>query len=194
MALTRKLLQGMGLTEEQIETIITEHTTVTTSLKDRIDELQKEADELVTTKKALEDLQKEVKDNDWKGKYEKEHEDFDTYKKDVASKETVGKVKEAYKKLLLECKVSDKCIDAVIRATDFKDMKLTEDGKLENAEELKKTIASDWSGFISTKDVKSTGNPETPPGNGTSNGGGSARAKELATKYYEEKYGKIKEE
>lgn len=192
MALTRKLLQGMGLTEEQIESIITEHTTVTTGLKDKIDALQKDSDELVTTKKALEDLQKDVNDNDWKGKYEKEHGDFETYKKDVASKETAGKVKEAYRKLLAECKVSDKCIDSVIRATDFKDMKLTEDGKLDNADKLKEDINSNWSGFITTTEKKPSGNPATPPGDDGS--GVPSKAGQIARKYYEEKYGKIKED
>lgn len=192
MALTRKLLQGMGLTEEQIETIITEHTTVTTVLKDKIDTLQKDSDALATTKKELEDLKKDISDNDWKGKYEKEHTDFDTYKKDVESKEAVGKIKSAYKKLLNECKVGDKHIDAVLKVTDFSNMKVGEDGNLENADKLKEAIATEWSGFITTTKKEPSGNPETPPGGDGS--GNVSRAGQLAKQYYEEKYGKAKED
>ena len=192
MALTRKMLAGMGLSEEQIESIITEHTAVTTSLKDKADELQTKLDGLGDVQKKLDELEKSIEKDDWKGRYEKEHKDFEAFKKDTEGKETTAKLKSAYKKLLTEAKVGDKQIDSILKVTDFSAMKLTEDGNLENAEELKKNIATDWAGFIQTTETKPHDNPENPPaGNGNST---VSNAGKLARQYYEEKYGKIKED
>lgn len=196
MALTRAMLRGMGLTEEQIGAIIEEHTTVTSALKDQVadykeqvTELKEKSSELDKVQKELDDLKKDIQDNDWKGKYDKEHGDFERYKTDVESKEKTTKVKNAYKKLLAECKVGDKHVDSIMRVTDFKDMKLGEDGVLEGAEELKKKIGSDWSGFITTQETHGAG-VETPPAGGESGKGGTGRAAELAAKYHDNLYGK----
>ena len=51
MALTRAMLKGMGLTEEQISAIIDEHTSVTTALKDQIKEYKEQADRLPEVQK-----------------------------------------------------------------------------------------------------------------------------------------------
>ena len=40
MALTRAMLRGMGLTDEQISAIIDEHTNVTSALKDQIADIR----------------------------------------------------------------------------------------------------------------------------------------------------------
>lgn len=193
MALTRAMLKGMNLTEEQVSAIIDEHTSVTSALKEQINEFKEKAEKLPAVEKELEDLKKDVADNDWKGKYNKEHEQFEAYKTEISAKETASKVQDAYKKLLAECKVGDKHVGSIIRVTDFKDMKLKEDGTLENADALKEKINSDWSGFISTEGTKGADVSTPPAGSGAENGGGSSRAAELAAKYHENLYGKGKE-
>lgn len=194
MALTRAMLKGMGLTDEQVSAIIEEHTSVTSGLKDQIKEYKEDAEKLPGVQKELDDLKKDVEENDWKGKYTKEHEDYEKYKTDVADKEKSAKLKSAYTKLLNECKVGEKHIDSILRVTDFKDMKLTDDGSLEGADKLKEQIATDWSGFITSIDTKPAG-VETPPAGGKPDGGSSNRAAELAAKYTGNLYGtKSKEE
>ena len=47
MALTRRFLKGMGLTEEQVDTIIEAHTEVTDGLKEQINQYKADADKLV---------------------------------------------------------------------------------------------------------------------------------------------------
>ena len=135
-----------------------------------------------------------IKDNDWKGKYDKEHADFETYKKDVASRETTAKIRSEYKKLLADCKVGEKHVDSILRVTDFSKMKLAEDGKLDGAEDLKKTISSDWSGFITSTGEKPSETPETPPDNNGAESKKTGRAAELAAKYHDNLYGKAKED
>lgn len=194
MALTRAMLKGMGLTDEQISAVIEEHTSITSALKEQIKEYKEEAEKLPGIQKELENLKKDVADNDWKGKFDKEHEDFEKYKSDVIAKETLNKTKAAYKKLLAECKVGDKHIDSILRVTDFKDMKLKEDGTLDGADALKEKINADWSGFISTEGTKGAGVETPPAGKGGNDNGSTGRAAQLAAKFHDNLYGKTKEE
>lgn len=194
MALTRAMLKGMGLTEEQISAIIDEHTNVTSALKDQIKEYKADAEKLPDIQKELDDLKKDTSASDWEKKYNDEHSAFEKYKTDVDNKEKSEKIKSAYKKLLSECKVGDKHLDSIIRVTDFSEMKLTEDGSLEGADKLKEKIGSDWSGFISTKETKPSEHPATPPdGNGDPDSNRTGRAAQLAAKYHDNMYGKVKE-
>lgn len=194
MALTRSMLKGMGLTDEQVGAIIDEHTSVTDALKAQRDELKDKADQLVKVQEQLENLKKDVEDNDWKGKYDKEHDDFEKYKAEISNKEKAEKVKSAYRKLLKECEINDKHMDSIVRVTDFSNMELTEDGNFEDAEKLKESIKSEWAGFIPEK--KTTGaDVDNPPGDGTNpDAKKTGRAAELAAKYHDNLYGKAKED
>lgn len=194
MALTRSMLKGMGLTEEQVSAIIEEHTNVTTALKDKIKSFEENAESLEVVQKELDELKEDVKKNDWQKKYEDEHTAFENFKNDIASKETANKIKSAYKKLLDECKVGEKHIDSILRVTDFENMKLDKDGNLEESDKLKEAIQSDWSGFISTKETKGTDVDNPPDGKSGEDGKKTGRAAELAAKYHDNLYGKVEKE
>lgn len=170
MALTRKMLSGMGLTAEQVDAIIEEHTSVTQGLIADRDKYKADAEKLPGVQKQLDDLQKG--DNDWKTKYEKEHNDFESFKKDVNGKEEAAKVRDAYQQLLEDAGVASKHIKTVLRVTDFSEMKLDKDGNLEGADKLTEKIKSDWSDFISTTSTKGAG-VQDPPAKG-----GKAKTKE----------------
>lgn len=170
MALTRKMLSGMGLTAEQVDAIIEEHTNVTQGLIADRDKYKADAEELPKVQKQLDDLQKG--DNDWKTKYEKEHNDFESFKKDVSDKESAAKVRDAYQRLLEDAGVASKHLKTVLRVTDFSGMKLDKDGNLEGADKLTESIKSDWSDFISTTSTKGAG-VQDPPAKG-----GKAKTKE----------------
>lgn len=194
MALTRAMLKGMGLTEEQIGAIIEEHTNVTTSLKDQIKTYKADAEKLADVQKELDDLKKDTSANDWQDKYEKEHKAFDDYKKDLAAKEKTAKVKAAYRTLLTEEKVGEKHIESILKVTDFSQMSLDDKGNLVDADKLKKSIKDEWGGFIPTTETQGAG-PDNPPEN---NGGGKpagqlSRAAMLARNYHNNLYGKVKE-
>lgn len=100
----------------------------------------------------------------WKDKYDALKTQFDTFKTEQTAKENLAKLHSAYKELLKGESIDPKRYDVIIRATDFKGMKLGEDGKLENADALKKDIGENWAEFKVTQQTKGA-TVETPPAN-----------------------------
>lgn len=84
MALTRKSLKAMGLTDEQVDSIAEEHGETVRAFKQEIEDLKKQVAEGENAKTELESLKK----GDFKAKYEKEHGDFEAYKKQIADEKT----------------------------------------------------------------------------------------------------------
>lgn len=158
MALTRSLLNGMGLTAEQIAAVIEAHTDTVNGLKEEIDKHKTKADEATNELKNLKE-----QGNEWQTKYEKEHSDFEAYKADQAKAATKNAVKDAYKALLKEAGVSEKRIDAIMKVTDTTEMKLDESGKLVDADKHAETIKNDWSEFITNKGQQGAGVDNPPP-------------------------------
>ena len=186
MAFSRAFLKSCGLTDEQISSVIEEHTSV-------VDALKKERDAYKTDADKLPDLQRELQTlkggEDFKAKYEKEHQDFETYKAEQAKNEQLEKVKAAYRKLLVDEKINEKRLDGIIRLTDFEKIKLDKDGNLADMKTLKENIGKEWGEYrVSTheKDHK----PETPPekDNGDTNTG----IREMTAKWHAAKYGETK--
>lgn len=193
MALTRAMLKGMGLTEEQVSAIIEEHTNVTSALKDQIKQYKVDAEKLPDVTKELEELKKEsVSASDWEKKFNDEHTAFEDYKSKISEKEKLEKVKSAYKKLLTDCKVGEKHVDSIVRVTDFSNMTVAEDGTLNDADKLTEAIKSDWNGFISTKKTGGA-DVDNPPGGEGGEGKKTGRAAQLAAKFHDNLYGKTKE-
>lgn len=165
MAVTRSMLKGMGLTDEQVSAIIEEHANTVSGLKSEIERYKADATKLPEVQKELDDLKKGG--DDWKDKYEKEHKAFTDYKTEVADKESLAKVQSAYKKLLSDNKVGDRHLDSILKVTDFSKMKLGEDGKLVDEQKLVESIKSDWSGFITTSHTQGADVSTPPAGAGT---------------------------
>lgn len=169
MALTRGMLKGMGLTEEQVGAIIDEHVATIEGLKADRDKYKADAEALPETQKKLEDLKKKLEssdDNEWQDKYKKEHEDFENYKAQVAEEKREDECKNLYKELLLSNGVGESHIDSILRVTDFKEIKTGEDGKLENTDKLTEEIKTAWAGFITSKSAQGA-SVENPPAGGS---------------------------
>lgn len=147
MAFTRTFLKTMNLTDEQISAIMEEHVAVTDALKKQRDDYKAEADKLP---EALKELDAVKGGEDYKAKWESEHKSFEDYKAQIKAEADLNKVKAAYRKLLMDEKISDKRLDAVIRLTDFGKMTLDKDGNLENADQLREGIRSEWGDYIAT--------------------------------------------
>lgn len=161
MSFTRTFLKTMSLTDEQISAIMEEHVAVTDALKKQRDDYKAEADKLPGIQKQLDALKS---GEDYKAKYEAEHKALEEYKAQVKADADLAKIKDAYRELLKEEKISEKRLDAVIRLTDFSNMKLDKDGHLENADQLRESIKNEWSDYITTTRTERE-NVATPPGN-----------------------------
>ena len=172
MSLTRKFMQGMGLTEEQVNAIIEANEETITGLKAEIEKYKTASED---SEKNLKKVQKEldgIKDeaeknegkNPYKVKYEAVKEEFEAYKKDISAKETKATKTDAYKNLLKECGVSEKRINAIIKVSDVNSIEFDEDGKIKDVNDLKKSIKEEWSDFIQTEGTKGA-ETSTPPAN-----------------------------
>ena len=165
MALTRKALKAMGLSDEQVDSVIEMHTETVDALKESRDTYKTDADKLPELQAELDKLKAKVGEdgkNPFEVKYNALKEEFDQYKNEITGKETARAKEEAYKELLKSAGVSEKRISAVLKVTDLKSLKLDAEGKLENAEDLTNSIKTEWADFIATEKKEGVDVP-TPP-------------------------------
>lgn len=155
MALTRRLLKGLGLDEEQIETVLGEHEQTAEALKRAEADAQRLADaekELAEAKEALNAKSEELA---------KEREAFALYRAQAAEKAANEEKAALFRKALIEAGVSERHIDAIVRASDLTPFAVT-DGKFEDEKAVAAYIRSEWGDFI--PEVKTRGvRVENPP-------------------------------
>lgn len=188
MALTRKMLKGMSLTEEQIDTIIEAHTETVNALKDERDnyvreteELKKNSEGLAGEKKKVEELQEKVKElekanseaEDFKSKYEDIKKQFDDYKAGIEVENANRNKTNALKNLLKDIGVSEKHLDTVLKVSDISSITLDDEGNINDADKLKESLKTEWEDFIVTEGVKGAKTAQPPK-----NDGGSKMTKE----------------
>lgn len=146
MALTRKLLKGMGLTEEQVDTIIEAHTETVDGLKEQVKTYKADAEKVPGLEKQIKELEN-GDGEDYKTKYEEEHSKFESYKKDQAAKETAATTERLFRAELTALGITGKRADAIVRATDMTSLKVR-DGALEDVKAVQDGIKTDWGDFI----------------------------------------------
>lgn len=147
---------GEAYTDDIAKGLINLHRSVVDPLKDQLDDAKQEATRYKAAADKLPEVQKELDGmkggEDWKGKYEKEHQTFEDYKAKIARDAETEKVKAAHRKLLIDEGISEKAVDSILNATDYTGLKLDEGGALDagSAESLKKDITDRWAGFKTT--------------------------------------------
>lgn len=164
MAFGRKwldeILQDDDLTpKEKAQKIMDEHINVTNGLKDERDSYKQEAEKAADIQKELDGIKG---GEDFKKKYEDEHEAFENFKKQTAQDAETAKVKAAYRKLLADEGISEKRLDSILKVTDLSKVKLDKDGNLEKVDDLKKSINEEWGEFKTTVTTKGA-DVEKPP-------------------------------
>lgn len=167
MAITRKLLKGMGLTEEQQDTIIEAHTDTVNGLKADIDRYKADAEKLPAVQKELDDI-KGKGEGGYKEKYEVEHKAFETYKKATETEKATAAKEKAVEAVLKKIGVSEKRLQSVAKlakADGLLDaLELDEDGAVKEADKLEKSLKDGYSEYITTTSTKGADTP-TPPAN-----------------------------
>lgn len=162
MALTRKALKAMGLTEEQVDSIIEAHTETVDGLKEQIRAYKADADKLPAIQKELDAL-KQGDGEDWKGKYEAEKAAHGKTKSEFAEKETAATRERLLRSQLTAVGITGKRADQIVKLTDMSQFEI-ENGAYKDAAAVEKHIREEYSEFIPTTTTKGA-NVQTPPSN-----------------------------
>lgn len=166
MALTRKYLKSLGLTEDQIDGIIEEHSSTVEGLKETANKYKADADKLPAVQKELDDI-KAAGDGGYKEKYEAEVRAHQEYKAQIEGEKTLT-AKRAALDAFLRDKVSiqrEEARNLILDATKYDDIKLDDKGGIAEAETLSKSYGEKYASFVSKPGVAGTP-PNTPPSGG----------------------------
>lgn len=194
MAFSRKALKAMGITDEQIESIIELHTESIDAIKADRDKYKDDAEKLSDVQRQLDEANSKIEaaeKDDYKGKYESEKAAHDKLKENIKVKETTAKKSTALKAYLKEKGYSDNGITKITKYGDYiKDIELDEDGKIKDADKLIGKVESEWSEY---KPQAGTSNfkPNVPTGAQSSKPTSeiASRFKQLDAKYNYDHYG-----
>lgn len=164
MALTRKLLKGMGLTDEQVDTIIEAHTDTVDGLKADVSRYKADAEKLPDIQKQLDDL-KAAGDGGYKAKYEKEHSAFESYKADITAKESKAAKEKAVRAYFEGKNIKGANLELAMRGCGEEMAALELDGdKIKDTKALDTLMDGTYKSLISTTQTQGA-NPANPPAN-----------------------------
>ena len=180
MALSRKFLKAMGLTDEQVDSVVEAH-------RETVDGLQKSLTTAEEKAKRLDDVEKELDEikarnsgaEDFKAKYENEHTAFEKYKSEIAAKETRTAKESAVKAYFEKNNIVGTNQAIALRGikSELDGIELDEKGNIKDTASLDELIKGDYAGLISTTKTEGANTP-TPP----ENTGGSKMTKEQIMK------------
>ena len=154
MALTRKLLKGMGLTDEQVDTIIEAHTDTVDGLKADVTRYKADAEKLPGVQKQLDDL-KAAGDGGYKEKYEKEHSDFEAFKTDITAKESKAAKERAVRAYFESKNITGANLDLAMRGCGEEMSALELDGeKIKDTESLDALVDGTYKSLVSKPAVR----------------------------------------
>ena len=170
MALSRKFLKAMGLTEEQIDSVVEAH-------RETVDGLQKSLTSAEEKAKKFDEVEKELNEikkansgkEDFKTKYENEHTAFEKYKSEITAKETRTAKETAVKAYFEEKNIVGKNQAIAMRGvkSDIDKLILDDQGKIKDTTSLDELIKGDYAGLISTTKIKGANTPNPPANTGS---------------------------
>ena len=162
MALTRKALKAMGLTDEQVDSIIEMHTDTVDGLKADISKYKGDAEKLPNVQKELDDL-KAAGDGGWEEKakdFEKKYNDLVAENK---NKETKA-AKESAAKAFFESKgITGNSLEIAMRGSSAEIAALDLDGeKIKDSSALDALVNGTFKALVSTTTTKGANIPNPP--------------------------------
>lgn len=176
MALTkaqvREILSAAGVDSEHtsaaVDAIISGHTASIEALREERDTYKKEAEKVPGLEKDYNELKQKTEGKD----YDALKKEYDDYKAETEAAKTRGAVEKAYKKILTKAGIDEKYHDRIIKISDLNGLKLDEKGEITTADDVLKTVKTDFSEFAGTVKV-SGAKTATPP----KTGGGQKKTK-----------------
>lgn len=173
MSLTRKALKAMGLTDEQIDSVIEMHTDTISGLKDKLEvaennvenaeklkaEVEKYKGELETAKQTIADGEK------YKEMYENEKTAYESYKGEITAKETKAAKEKAVREYFKSKGINDDNMSIAMRGikSEIDAAELDEKGKIKDIKVFDELIKGDYAKLISRTETKGADTQIPPP-------------------------------
>ena len=170
MALKRSSLEAMGLSEQQIQSVIDMHTETVNALKEKID-LKADYDKI---KAEYDELKKSVADNEkYKEQYENTKAEYEKFKTDTEAKAAKATADATFTKWLRDNGYTEKGAAKIVKYGGFTP-EFNKDGTIKNADKLSESVNAEWSEYKASEKTEGA-RTETPPAN---TGGTQAKTKE----------------
>lgn len=149
MGLTRKALKAMGLSDEQVDSIVEMHTETVDGLKEDINKYKAAAERLPGVQKELDDL-KAKGDDGWKEKHDTVKKEFDDYKNAQTEKETREAKTKAAKAYFEGKNIEGANLNIALRSCKAEIDALELDGEtIKDTATLDALVTGDLSGLVS---------------------------------------------
>ena len=166
MALKRSFLKGMGLTDEQCDSIIEAHAETVDGLKADLARYRESAGKAEQLQKDLEkanaDLESAKKDG-WKDKHDKVKKEFDDYKAGITAKETKAAKEKAVKAYYESKNITGDSLTIAMRGSGAEIEGIELDGdKIKDTAALDALVGGAFAKLVSTT-IKTGASTATPP-------------------------------
>lgn len=166
MALKRSFLKGMGLTDEQVDSIIEAHSETVDGLKADLSKYKADSEKLPEIQKELDDLRSKG-DGGFEQKWKDEHAAFEAYKKTTEEEKTTATKKAKLNDLLTESGiVRESCRSLIGKSYDLSKIELEADGSVKDKDALLTAIKTDYADFVGEVNNKSGAGNNNPPSGG----------------------------
>lgn len=173
MALTRKFLTALGIEADKQDEIISAHADTVDGLKEQLATASKRVEQFEAVEKELNTLKAEKHEN-YKEKYEQEHNAFEQFKSDLVAKETQAAKEKAARAFFESRNITGANLEIALRGSQNEIKALELDGdNIKDASALDALVSGTYSGLVLTRKTKGVDTP-TPP----SNTGGTTKTKE----------------
>jgi len=175
MSLTRKFLTGMGLTEEQVDTIIEGHRETVDSLKEERDKYKASAEKLAEVEEELKEANKKITSlEETSEKLANLEKEYGEYKTTVEQTELNNKKTQARDEILKEIGIPAKWLERVSEGISLDDIVINKDGSVKDKDKIAESLKEKWSDVIGA--VKTVGADVSKPA--TNNGSKTTMTKD----------------
>lgn len=158
MALTRKLLKALNVSEEAIEEIISAHTDTVTELKNQLETAQEAQRQLEAVTKERDEYKRKSEDTTAAQRITELEKQIAAYK----SRETEAQKKTALTALLESAGIDKRGFARVLAATDLSRIELGEEGEIKDSDKLTESLKTEWADLL-VGESSQTAPPATPP-------------------------------